>query len=60
MSLSEVLTIQEISKLWGRHRSTVRYHVDRGTFKWRYTEAGLILVERAAVEAVWGPPRRTR
>jgi hypothetical protein len=57
-SLSEVLSVQEVSLLWGKNRNSVRYHMDRGNFKWRYTETGRIMVERASVEALWGPSLR--
>ena len=56
MSLSEVLTIQEVSKFWGKHRTTVRYHIDRGNLRARYTAAGRILVEKDSVITLWGPP----
>jgi hypothetical protein len=56
MSVAETLTIQEISKYWKKHRTTVRYHIDRDNLVWRYTDAGRILVEKESVIALWGPP----
>lgn len=56
-SLTGVLTVQEVARLWGKTRGAVRYHVDRGNFRWRYTAAGRILIERDSVIALWGPPR---
>ena len=56
-SLAGVLTVQEVARLWGKTRGAVRYHVDRGNFRWRYTAAGRILIERDSVIALWGPPQ---
>lgn len=56
VSLSDVLTIQEVCKFWHKGRSTVRYHVDRGHLRSRCTEGGRYLIRRTSVEALWGPP----
>lgn len=58
MTLVEVLTVQEVMAFWGRTRGAVRYHMDRGNFRWRYTDAGRILIERDSVTALWGEPKR--
>ncbi len=55
-ALSEALTVAEVARYWKKNRSTVRYHVDRGNMKARYTFAGQILVERDSVIALWGQP----
>ncbi len=54
--LEESLTVREVCALWGQCRSVVRYHIDRGNFKWRYTLDNRILVERASVVRLWGEP----
>jgi predicted NAD-dependent protein-ADP-ribosyltransferase YbiA (DUF1768 family) len=55
--LGDVLTIQEVSKWWDKNPNTVRYHINRGNLRWRYIDTGkIVLVERASVEALWGPP----
>jgi predicted NAD-dependent protein-ADP-ribosyltransferase YbiA (DUF1768 family) len=55
--LGDVLTIQEVSKWWDKNPNTVRYHINRGNVRWRYIDTGkIVLVERASVEALWGPP----
>ncbi len=56
--LADILTMQEVSWYWNKHRSTIRYHVDRGTLKARYSRGGPTLIDRASVEALWGPPVR--
>lgn len=57
MVLSEVLTINEVCLMWCVSLSAVRYRLDRGSFRFRYTSGGRILIERSSVEAVWGSPR---
>jgi len=47
--LGESLTVREVCELWGHCRAAVRYHIDRGNFKWRYMLDNRILVERASV-----------
>ncbi len=54
--LGDVLTTQEVSQWWGRNANTVRYHINRGNLRWRYTATGRVLIECASVEALWGPP----
>lgn len=54
--LADVLTIQEVSRYWGRNENTVRYHLNRGNLRWRYTATGRVLIERTSVEALWGQP----
>jgi predicted NAD-dependent protein-ADP-ribosyltransferase YbiA (DUF1768 family) len=40
-----------------KNPNTVRYHINRGNVRWRYIDTGkIVLVERASVEALWGPP----
>ncbi|MCD4684308.1 MAG: helix-turn-helix domain-containing protein [Anaerolineae bacterium] len=55
-SLLDALTIKEIAHYWNKHRTSVRYHINRGNFKIRYTTTGRIMVARESVEALWGPP----
>jgi predicted site-specific integrase-resolvase len=57
-NVSDALTITEVSRMWGVNRSTVRYHIDRGNFQTRITAGGRFLIERASVEAMWGPPKK--
>ena len=52
--LEGLLTVREVCELWGRARTVVRYHLDRGHLKWRYTLDNRILVERASVVRLWG------
>ena len=54
--LEGLLTVREVCELWGHCRSAVRYHIDRGNFKWCYTLDNRILVERASVVKLWGEP----
>lgn len=54
--LEGLLTVREVCELWGHCRAAVRYHIDRGNFKWRYTLDNRILVERASVVKLWGEP----
>jgi len=55
-ALEGLLTVREVCELRGHCRSAVRYHLDRGNFKWRYTLDNRILVERASVVRLWGEP----
>ena len=57
-ALADVLTIGEVAAFWGKTLAGVRYHIDRGNFRWRYTESGRILVERDSVIGLWGQPTR--
>jgi hypothetical protein len=54
--LEGLLTAREVCELWGRARTVVRYHLDRGNFKWRYTLDSRILVERASVVGLQEEP----
>ena len=55
--LAEVVTVPEVCLMWGVHISSVRWRLDRGAFRWRYTAGGHVLIDKASVVAVWGPPR---
>jgi hypothetical protein len=52
--LHQVLTIAEVISAWEVAEQTVRYHINRGTFCWRETAGGVILIDRDSVEAFWG------
>jgi uncharacterized protein YodC (DUF2158 family) len=56
-SLDDVVTMAEVCALWGKSRSAVRYHVDRGVFKSRWA-GGVLLIDRSSVVAVWGEPEQ--
>lgn len=59
--LIDVLTIGEITRAYAVGESTVRYHIDKGHLTFRqvaHGQRGLILVDRASVEALWGKPCR--
>lgn len=55
-TLSDVLTIQEVMRFWKKAESSVRYHINRGNFRYRLTSSGRYLVKRESVLALWGQP----
>lgn len=55
--LESVLTPAEVALMWGVAPGSVAYRLNRGSFAWRYTSGGRVLIDRASVVAVWGLPR---
>ena len=56
--LTDVLTVTEVAYCWKVNADTVRYHLDRGNFRWRYTRGNLILIDKVSVIGMWGKPAR--
>lgn len=51
--LYSLLTISEVSLAFGKHRTTVQYHVDRGHFVFRRDSQGRYLILRESVFAYY-------